>query len=292
MPKIDIDYSNTIIYKITCKDSAITHVYVGHTTNFVQRKHAHKQSCISSKSPNHNCKVYQVIRDNGGWNNWKMEIINFFDCKDHYEARKKEQEYFISLNANLNSIEPMPKPKVIVPLKNKKVKEVFYCSTCKINCNSSKLFEEHNKTKKHLKIVEINPENIIKQKKTQCIFSCVLCNYNCSKKSDYEKHLTTVKHKNKIVVANIQQENVLMHICSCGKSYNHRASLFNHRKTCKKYKDNLENNNTQDDSNISVKTELKNLTSMVLELIKSNTEYMKLINDSAGSAKEIIIDKK
>ena len=39
MPKNEIDYSNTIIYKITCLDPNITDVYVGHTTNFVQRKH-------------------------------------------------------------------------------------------------------------------------------------------------------------------------------------------------------------------------------------------------------------
>ena len=150
MPKLDIDYSNTIIYKITCKDSTITDVYVGHTTNFVQRKHAHKQSCINEKSTNYGLKLYEVIRNNGGWLNWKMEIINYFDCKDHYAARKKEQEYFISLNATLNSIEPLPKPKVKEPLTQKKEKEIFFCQTCNIHCNSSKLLEEHNKTKTHI----------------------------------------------------------------------------------------------------------------------------------------------
>ena len=115
MPKKEIDYSNTIIYKITCKDPNITDVYVGHTTNFVQRKHAHKQGCINNKSHNYNCKVYETIRNNNGWDNWNMEIINFFNCKDHYEARQKEQEYFILLKATLNSIEPLPlaKPKNI-----------------------------------------------------------------------------------------------------------------------------------------------------------------------------------
>jgi GIY-YIG catalytic domain len=111
MPKVVIDYSNTIIYKITCKDPNIKDVYVGHTTNFVQRKHAHKNSCSNENSSNYNCKLYQAIRNNGGWNNWNMEIVNFFNCNDHYEARKKEQEYFELLNATLNSIEPMPKPK-------------------------------------------------------------------------------------------------------------------------------------------------------------------------------------
>ncbi len=43
MPKVEIDYSTTIIYKITCNDSNVTDKYVGHTTNFVQRKHAHKK---------------------------------------------------------------------------------------------------------------------------------------------------------------------------------------------------------------------------------------------------------
>ena len=42
MPKVDIDYSNTIIYKIHCKDSNVNEIYVGHTTNFTKRKNQHK----------------------------------------------------------------------------------------------------------------------------------------------------------------------------------------------------------------------------------------------------------
>ena len=52
MPKVEIDYSNIIIYKITCNDPNITDAYVGHTTNFVQRKHCHKQECINKNSSN------------------------------------------------------------------------------------------------------------------------------------------------------------------------------------------------------------------------------------------------
>ena len=50
MPKTEIDYSNTIFYKIYCKDESINELYIGHTTNFVQRKHAHKNSCNNEKS--------------------------------------------------------------------------------------------------------------------------------------------------------------------------------------------------------------------------------------------------
>jgi hypothetical protein len=114
MTKTDIDYSNTIIYKITCKDPAVKDVYVGHTTDFVKRKYAHKQGCINTNRPYSKCKLYETIRNHGGWNNWTMEMIHFFNCKNQHEARIKEQEYFVLLNATLNSVEPMPTPKNIV----------------------------------------------------------------------------------------------------------------------------------------------------------------------------------
>ena len=45
MTKTEVDYSNTIIYKISCKNSSCKEMYIGYTTNFTQRKHAHKQTC-------------------------------------------------------------------------------------------------------------------------------------------------------------------------------------------------------------------------------------------------------
>ena len=41
-----IDYSNSVIYKIYCKDENVKDVYVGETTDFIRRKYAHK---INSK---------------------------------------------------------------------------------------------------------------------------------------------------------------------------------------------------------------------------------------------------
>jgi hypothetical protein len=151
MPKKIIDYSNTIIYKITCKNTENKDVYVGHTTNFVQRKHAHKQGCNNPKSTNYDCKLYNTIREKGGWDNWKMEIIGFFNCYDHYEARIKEQEFFLSLNANLNSIEPMPKPKEKPLPVVKPIKQSYICEVCNVNCYTLKQFETHKGTNKHKK---------------------------------------------------------------------------------------------------------------------------------------------
>ena len=58
MPRVPIDYSNTIFYKIYCRDANVKALYVGHTTNFVQRKHCHKQACNNEKNSNYNLKVF------------------------------------------------------------------------------------------------------------------------------------------------------------------------------------------------------------------------------------------
>ncbi len=46
MPRNEIDYSKTIIYKIVCNDLTITDCYVGSTTDFKTRKAAHKNKRI------------------------------------------------------------------------------------------------------------------------------------------------------------------------------------------------------------------------------------------------------
>jgi len=281
MPKTDIDYSNTIIYKITCRDETICDVYVGHTTNFVQRKHAHKQSCINPTSLNYKLKLYQVIRSNGGWNNWKMEIINFFECKDHYEARKKEQEYFISLNATLNSIEPLPKPKqkVIIPIKEKKKKEIFLCSTCNIRCNTIKLLEDHNKTQKHLKKLDgslsqenSNMNNLKTSANSAQIFKCEYCNIECSKKNDWERHILTRKHKRNIK-GNMEIETPPQNFtCKCGKKYANNSGLWKHSKKCNINNINIEINEITGQNIFDKEIDLKQL---ILEIFKSNNEMQK-----------------
>jgi hypothetical protein len=225
MPKKEIDYSNTIIYKITCNDINNKEVYVGHTTNFVQRKHSHKQSCINEKSLNYKCKLYEVIRNNGGWDNWTMEILNFFNCKDHYEARIKEQEYFMLLNATLNSIEPFPKPKLVI--EEKKESLIFYCDKCNIYCNTLNLLELHNLTKKHNKFEKKNTTNLVPKSSAQ--FCCEQCDYYTTRKSQYDRHLSTPKHQNTTNTTKSSEK----FVCEkCDKIYKHHSSLWNHKKKC------------------------------------------------------------
>lgn len=103
MPRKAIDYSNTIIYKLCCKDPIITDVYVGHTTDFVSRKKTHKSRCIASTTKYHYLYVYQFIRDNGGWTNWDMVEIARISCIDSRDASRHERIYIEQLNATLNT---------------------------------------------------------------------------------------------------------------------------------------------------------------------------------------------
>jgi hypothetical protein len=101
MPKCQLEYSNTIMYKICCNDKNITDTYVGHTTNFIQRKNQHK-----TKSAYFNSKVYQFIRDNGDWDNWSMIQIEEYNCKNRREAEARERYWIENLNSTLNTNNP------------------------------------------------------------------------------------------------------------------------------------------------------------------------------------------
>jgi hypothetical protein len=203
MPKIEIDYSNTIIYKITCTDESISDKYVGHTTNFVQRKYAHKNNCSNDKSSNYKCKLYKTIRDHGGWSNWKMEIIKIFNCIDHDEAIKKEQECIMLYNANLNSIEELS--------------------------NKNNISPEHNENDNlSINITPISHDTFP--------FECNICDYVCSKKQHLVQHFKTSKHilNNKHLVSkngNHWKPSQAFG-CECGKCYANKSGLWKHKKTC------------------------------------------------------------
>jgi NADH:ubiquinone oxidoreductase subunit len=102
MTKTLKNYQNMVIYKIVCKDLTIIELYIGSTTCFVKRKAVHKKDCKESKS-----KIYQTIRENGGWENWEMIEIEKYPCNDGNEARARERYWYEELNAKLNTYRPL-----------------------------------------------------------------------------------------------------------------------------------------------------------------------------------------
>ena len=100
------DYQKTLIYKLICNDTNITQFYVGHTTNFYDRKRCHKTNCYNEKNRSYNYDIYKYIRENGGWDNWNMIEIEKFPCNNIKEALVRERYWLNELKANLNKTIP------------------------------------------------------------------------------------------------------------------------------------------------------------------------------------------
>ena len=259
MPKNEIDYSNTIIYKIFCKDKSISDMYVGHTTSFIKRKYQHKLCC---NNLNNKLKIYDTIRANGGWDNWEMIQIANYNCKNSEEARIKEQEHYEELEPTLNSSPPYSDM-----LKS-------YCYDCNLQCSSLHSYNIHitsisHKKKSELYIISNKTKDDGGDKKTQKKYNCSLCDFNADNKKDFNKHILTGKHKrnyNDYKKDDIMDDdkilkNQVQHICECGKAYHHRQGLWKHKKNCTPVKY-IEPQNS----------ELKILTNLVLDVVKQNKE--------------------
>ena len=104
MPKVPIDYTNTIIYKLVHKDDLYDeNIYTGHTTDMRNRRYKHKDSCNHPNNAAYNQKKYKYIRENGGWDEWLMIEIEKYPCKDRPEAIARERVIQAEMEAKLNS---------------------------------------------------------------------------------------------------------------------------------------------------------------------------------------------
>ena len=98
MPKKPINWSRCIIYKIY-KDG-LDDFYIGSTTQFIKRKNQHKSASKTS-----DFKIYKIIRDNGGWDEWIMTAIEEYkECENQIQARIREEEWRVKLNATMNTL--------------------------------------------------------------------------------------------------------------------------------------------------------------------------------------------
>jgi len=101
MPRTPINFANTQIYRFVCNDINIINTYVGSTTNWSHRKTTHKCCCINPNNKGHQFNVYQVIRANGGWNNWNMVLVENYPCNGRREAEQREQYWKEYYNDNM-----------------------------------------------------------------------------------------------------------------------------------------------------------------------------------------------
>jgi predicted GIY-YIG superfamily endonuclease len=204
MPKKNVDYSKTIIYKIVCNDLTIKDVYVGYTTDFTKRKWGHKTACNNVNNKSHNQKVYTKIRDENGWNNWSMIEIEKYICNNSNEARTRERYWYEQLNANLNSVNPIRSVKEyyetnIEDIKQYK-KEYRISNIDKIKLQDKVYRESHkdDTVKYSMKYREINNDKIRENKNKICMCYCGTTFTNANK----GQHLKSNKHINLCKILN------------------------------------------------------------------------------------------
>jgi hypothetical protein len=175
MPRVPIDYEKTVIYKIVCNDLSITECYVGHTTDFIRRRQNHKYNCTHENGGKHNLKIYKAIRDNEGWANWCMVIIEKYPCKDVFEACIRERYYYEKLHSSLN---------MKFPQRNMK-------EWCEMNKEKK---NEYNKT------YNLSYKEQIKERRNK-LFVCE-CGLEMNHSSKY-LHLKSKKHNDLMLCKNV-----------------------------------------------------------------------------------------
>jgi len=190
MPKTPIDYSKTIIYKIEHNDDDNL-VYVGHTTCWDKRKCKHKNACNNEKDKKHNYKLYQMMRENGGWDMFRMIEVEKYSCNDKREAEKRENEVMKELKATMNM-----KPSYVSEEEKKDKDKKYY------EKNQKRIQDYYQNNKKH-KIEraknyrEINKE-IIKEKRNEiisCECGCEIAKTNLKRHQATKKHIDLIKNK-------------------------------------------------------------------------------------------------
>ena len=167
MPKTPTDYSKTVIYKIQHIDKEDL-LYVGSTTDFTRRKAEHKRRCKTKTT-----KLYEMIRDNGGWEMFNMVIVKNFCCENGQEAKAEEDRIIRQMKATMNMIRAYTT--------NEEKKEYI------------KQHQEQNKEK----IKERRKEQII------CVCGCPV------RKDNLTRHRKTMKHRNILIKNGINPDELI-----------------------------------------------------------------------------------
>ena len=114
--------------------------------------------------------------------------------------------------------------------------------------------------------------------KAPLFFSCEKCNFTCRKKNDWSRHLLTRKHLSLTDSLTEITQKASEHVCChCQKVYKSREGLWYHFKKCIVEEEPPSENIIIADAPPT--EEVKTLTSMVMELMKSNAELQKQLID-------------
>jgi predicted Fe-S protein YdhL (DUF1289 family) len=218
MPKIKIDYGNMIFYKVYCLNPSVKKIFIGHTTNMVQRKHV-----LKKQTEVRNLEMFDIINNNGGWKCWRIkEIEKYNDCKTHADILMREKyHYDILENLILSGQHEVKKiKKEDQYLDIDKANNNYKCEYCEYECEQKKHFQQHIGTRKHHEMVAfIEMMNEYKEKVIENVKFSSEKIENAS--SENASQITDSEKKEYKCIA-------------CGKIYKNMSGLCKHRHICKK----------------------------------------------------------
>jgi len=170
---------------------------------YTNRKYAHKSDCNNENGKNYNYKIYSTIRDNGGWDNWRMVCIHQQDVNNKRHAEKIEEDYRLELNGNMNTHRAFTTPEQKKEQKKEwdennkesinEYKKEYYETNKEHLVEKMKEYKEQNKewiSEQRKKHYEQNKVKIAEYKKEKitCDCGCEIC------RGDLARHKRTNKH--------------------------------------------------------------------------------------------------
>jgi hypothetical protein len=142
------------VYKLYC--DGIDEFYIGSSFDMKERKRQHKHNCNNPNSKKYNYKLYQYIRANGEFANWKFEILVEKEFENKTALRIKEKECIKLLNPSLNSRSAYrteeERKTYDKAIKAKIVAKKIDCACGSTTNKSDK--SQHEKSKKHQKYLQ------------------------------------------------------------------------------------------------------------------------------------------
>ena len=170
-----VNYSKSVIYKIQHNETESL-CYIGSTCNFKNRKHNHKNYCYNENGKAYNYKLYQMIRNNGGWDAFRMVVIEEFPCESKTQLCIREEQVRIEYKADMNTL----KAHRTAEEKIEQIKQWHIENRTEI--------KEYNKQYHHDHRDDLNQK---KKQKVTCECGCIVNRSNLSTHKKTNKHLNS-----------------------------------------------------------------------------------------------------
>lgn len=206
-----MNYENGTIYKIACKNLNIKDVYVGSTIHYEQRINHHRSVCNNPHSRAYNFHVYDFIRQNGGFENWQILLIEYYPCKDRHELQQRERVIMEELNAGLNVNKAYMTPEELKISKSVTTKK-YYKDNIELCCAYGKKYYldhkelYHNKYYDKEKAKERYKKEKVDKPKTICQCGSVYINTCKTAHNRTKKHINFLSGITATPICNLAEQ--------------------------------------------------------------------------------------